>query len=187
MLVQFDTQDPHEVIHRFKPIGEIPELNPETYAPRPSTPLLEAFGRGINDLESGLGEIKEEGYKKMKKNKQELILKIGAAGGSITLWSVSAKDGARSFVVKTDESTLKGMMTEEDAEGIAFKSKTAPLHSFADAMIALGHYQWHLLYPMFVHEDFRDPVLKAVRNLGGEKLANRWQQALNDGLFVHFT
>ena len=146
-----------------------------------STPLLDALGLGINDLEASLGEIKEEGHKKMKKNKQELILKVGAAGGSLSLWSVSAKDGTRSFVVKTDESTLKGLMTEEDAEGIAFKSKTAPLHSFADAMIALGHYSWHLLYPMFVHQDFREPVLKAVMNLGGEKLANRWQQKLNVG------
>jgi hypothetical protein len=60
-LVQFDTQDPYEVIHRFKPIGEIPELNRETYVPRASTPLLDALGRGINDLEASLGEIKEEG------------------------------------------------------------------------------------------------------------------------------
>jgi hypothetical protein len=59
-LVQFDSQDPYEVIHRFKPIGEIPELTRETYVPRASTPLLDALGRGINDLEAGLGELKEE-------------------------------------------------------------------------------------------------------------------------------
>jgi hypothetical protein len=121
----------------------------------------------------------------MKKNKQELILKVGAAGGSISLWSVGAKDGTRSFLVEKDESTLKDLMTAEDAEGIAFKSKTGPLHSFADAMIALGPYRWHLLYPMFVHQDFREPVLTAVMNLGGEKLANRWQQILNVRFSVH--
>jgi len=59
-LVQFDTQDSYEVIHRFKPIGDIPELNRETYVPRASTPLLDALGRGINDLEKSLSEIKEE-------------------------------------------------------------------------------------------------------------------------------
>jgi hypothetical protein len=59
-LVQFDSQDPYEVIHRFKPIGEIPELNRETYVPRASTPLLDALGRGINDLEASIGELKEE-------------------------------------------------------------------------------------------------------------------------------
>lgn len=59
-LVQFDSQDPYEVIHRFKPIAEVPALNRETYVPRASTPLLDALGRGINDLEASLGELKEE-------------------------------------------------------------------------------------------------------------------------------
>jgi len=59
-LAQFDTQDPYEVIHRFKPIEEIPELDRETYVPRASTPLLDALGRGINDLEKSLSELKEE-------------------------------------------------------------------------------------------------------------------------------
>jgi hypothetical protein len=123
----------------------------------------------------------------MKKNKQELILKVGTAGGSISVWSVSAQDGTRSFVVKTDESTIKELMTDEDAAGIAFKSKTGSLNFFADALTVLGRYPWHLLYPMFVHQDFIDPVLTAVMNLGGEKLANRWQRKLNCGFFGHFT
>jgi hypothetical protein len=59
-LVQFDTQDPYEVIHRFKPIKDVPELNRKTYIPRASTPLLDALGRGINDLEKSLGELKED-------------------------------------------------------------------------------------------------------------------------------
>ena len=59
-LVQFDTQDPYEVIHKFKPIKEVPALTRETFVPRASTPLLDALGRGINDLESCLGQLKEE-------------------------------------------------------------------------------------------------------------------------------
>lgn len=58
-LVQFDTQDPYEVLHHFKPVAEIPELTRETYVPRASTPLLDAFGRGINDLEASLGKLPE--------------------------------------------------------------------------------------------------------------------------------
>lgn len=78
-------------------------------------------------------------------------------------------------------------MTEEEAAGITFKSKTGLLRSFAEALTILGRYPWHSLYPMFVHQDFREPVLKAVMNLGGEKLANRWQRKLNGGFFGHFT
>lgn len=56
-LVQFDTQDPYEVLHHFKPIGEIPKLTKETYVPRSMTPLLDAIGRGINDLEAGIAKL----------------------------------------------------------------------------------------------------------------------------------
>ena len=39
-LVQFDTQDPYEVIHQWKPVNEVPELTRSSYVPRASTPLL---------------------------------------------------------------------------------------------------------------------------------------------------
>lgn len=56
-LVQFDSQDPYEVIHRFAPVQDVPELTHETFVPRASTPLLDAMGRGINDLEKSLSDI----------------------------------------------------------------------------------------------------------------------------------
>ena len=59
-LVQFDSQDPYEVIHRFKPIKEVPELTRETYVPRATTPLLDALGRGINDLEKSLADMDKQ-------------------------------------------------------------------------------------------------------------------------------
>lgn len=59
-LVQFDSQDPYEVIHHFKPVVLIPELTRETYVPRASTPLLDAIGRAINDLEQSLAKLNEE-------------------------------------------------------------------------------------------------------------------------------
>ena len=58
-LVQFDSQDPYEVIHQVKTIKEVPELTRETYVPRATTPLLDAMGRGINDLEKCLADMKE--------------------------------------------------------------------------------------------------------------------------------
>jgi hypothetical protein len=59
-LVQFDSQDPYEMVHRFKPVGEVPELTRETFVPRASTPLLDAMGRGINDLEKSVLDLAEE-------------------------------------------------------------------------------------------------------------------------------
>ena len=71
-------------------------------------------------------------------------------------------------------------MTKEEASGITFKSKTGALRSFADALIVLERYPWHLFSPLFVHQDFIDPVLKAVLNLGGEKESRRWRRKLED-------
>jgi len=113
----------------------------------------------------------------MKKGEeQKLILKVGAAGGSLSGWSVNTKDGTPSFVVKTDESTLKEFMDDVDTNGLSFKSKIGSLHSFTDALIVLERYPWHLFSPLFVHQDFIDPVLKAVVNLGGEKEVTRWRR-----------
>jgi hypothetical protein len=56
-LVQFDTQNPYEVIHKFKPLKDIPDLTRETFVPRAATPLLDAMGRGINDLEDTLADL----------------------------------------------------------------------------------------------------------------------------------
>ncbi len=58
-LVQFDTQDPYEIIHWLKPVKDIPELNKKTYEPRAATPLLDAMGRGINDLEKCISKMKK--------------------------------------------------------------------------------------------------------------------------------
>ncbi len=58
-LVQFDSQDPYEVLQDFRPIADVPELTAETYVPRASTPLLDALGRGINDLAAKIANLPE--------------------------------------------------------------------------------------------------------------------------------
>ena len=56
-LVQFDTPDAYEVIHRFQPITKVPALSSTTYVPRGLTPLFDALGRGINDLAHFLANL----------------------------------------------------------------------------------------------------------------------------------
>jgi hypothetical protein len=56
-LVQFDSQDPFEVVHDFLPIGEIPPLDRERFVPRGGTPLLDALGRTMLDLEARLAAL----------------------------------------------------------------------------------------------------------------------------------
>lgn len=59
-LVQFDSQDPYEIVHKFKALAAVPELTRATFVPRASTPLLDAMGRGINDLENTLADLRED-------------------------------------------------------------------------------------------------------------------------------
>lgn len=56
-LVQFDTGNPYEVVHNYKPLQEIPELNDKTFVPRGGTPLLDCLGRGINDLSEHINKL----------------------------------------------------------------------------------------------------------------------------------
>ena len=58
-LIQFDSQNPYEVIHDFKPLKDVPELTRETFVPRAMTPLLDAIGRTINDVESRVKALGE--------------------------------------------------------------------------------------------------------------------------------
>src|SRR5687767_8818788 len=63
-LIQFDSQDPYEVIYQFLPIQAVPNLTRETYIPRGFTPLYDAIGRGILDLDSSLANLSAEKHPK---------------------------------------------------------------------------------------------------------------------------
>ena len=56
-LVQFDSQDPYEIIHNGIPIGKVPELTRQQYQPRGGTPLLDALGTLITRIDQRLGDL----------------------------------------------------------------------------------------------------------------------------------
>jgi hypothetical protein len=58
-LVQFDEQDPYEVIYNFAKLEEVKPLTRDTFVPRGWTPLLDALGRGINDCGQRLSQMPE--------------------------------------------------------------------------------------------------------------------------------
>ncbi len=58
-LVQFDSQDPYEVLQDTQPLGLVPRLTRETFVPRGGTPLLDAMGRLVNDVEAKVARLKE--------------------------------------------------------------------------------------------------------------------------------
>lgn len=48
-LIQFDGQDPHEVLEDARPIEQIPALDARRFVPRGNTPLFDAMGHAIAD------------------------------------------------------------------------------------------------------------------------------------------
>lgn len=56
-LVQFDNE--YEVLHSMKPIGDIPELNSQTFVPRGTTALLDAIGRTVDETGAALEKMDE--------------------------------------------------------------------------------------------------------------------------------
>lgn len=58
-LVQFDSSDPYELVHAVSPVAAVPPLTRATYVPRASTPLYDAVGRGILELDAHLAGLPE--------------------------------------------------------------------------------------------------------------------------------
>lgn len=47
-LIQFDSQEPHEVVFTGRDISAVPPLTSQTFMPRSATPLFDALGRTIS-------------------------------------------------------------------------------------------------------------------------------------------
>ena len=114
-LIQFDSQDPYEVIHRFKPIADVAELTRLTYVPRASTPLLDAMGRGINDLEASVGSLKEE-------DRPEKVVLVVVTDGQ--------ENASQEF---TRKQILEMIKTREEKDGWQFVFLSADLAAIRDA------------------------------------------------------
>ncbi len=59
-LVQFNSQDPHEVVYDRMPLEDVPKLTVDTYQPRASTPLYDALGWTLDYIGQALDVLAEE-------------------------------------------------------------------------------------------------------------------------------
>jgi Mg-chelatase subunit ChlD len=114
-LVQFDTQDPYEVIHRFRAIQTVPKLTRETFVPRASTPLLDALGRGINDLEQSVAQMAKE-------ERPAKVVMVVITDGQ--------ENSSREF---RKEQIVKMIQEKQEQQGWQFVFLSADLASIGDA------------------------------------------------------
>lgn len=60
-LVQFDSEDPFEVLIHGEALDQVPALDPNRYIPRGSTPLWDAVGRMITRIDSEIATRADAG------------------------------------------------------------------------------------------------------------------------------
>jgi len=113
-LVQFDSQDPYEVLHAAKPIADVTPLTREQYVPRASTPLYDAMGRGILDLESQIAK-RPEGERPSK------------------IIFVVVTDGAENASQEFDRPAITKLIDTKKAAGWDFVFLSADMDAFHDA------------------------------------------------------
>jgi Mg-chelatase subunit ChlD len=126
-VVQFDSENPYDVVTSFKPLAEAPELTRETYVPRAATPLFDALGRGINDLDAHLSALKAE---ERPGKVIFMVMTDGMENASVEF----TKEGVQKLIkAKTDESGWQFVFLTADlaamneAAGVGFKNNSSLL------------------------------------------------------------
>src|SRR5208282_2757906 len=93
----------------------------------------------------------------------EVVLEVGAEGGSLTLRRERDADGDWQFWVERNETALYDLLSEEDRSEIGgYFAQTGYVYSFHEALDLLDKYPWFRLYPVQVHPEFLDAVLLDV-------------------------
>ena len=109
----------------------------------------------------------------------EIVLKIGAEGGMVTI-SRERIEEAWQFRVKVDETTLYDVLSEEDRAGMGVKDfvRTEYAPTLQEALHRLDKYEWFRLCPLGVHPEFLGAVLAEVEKRGGLDQVARWRKRL---------
>jgi hypothetical protein len=105
----------------------------------------------------------------------ETILKLGAEGGSLTLFANRDAAGHWMFWTQTDESTMYDLLDEEDLRGLGSLVKTSEsVSSLPEACALLDKYPWCGMTLIQVHPKFRLAILDEVQKRGTPEEVALW-------------
>ena len=108
-----------------------------------------------------------------KPDSEELILEIGAEGGSLIIRRFLAPDGTWKFIVIADESTLADFLDEADQKDLV--KKYLPVDTFEEALQLMDKYPWQALPLISVHPEYAVIVQSKMND---QPVANR-RRSLN--------
>jgi hypothetical protein len=112
----------------------------------------------------------------------EVIMEVGAEGGSIKVLSRSADDGAAQYSVQLRDQAMTFLSNDE--AGPEIRRDYAWTASWEQVVKTLGKWPWPMLCPVYVHPDFRERVLSQVKLYRGwdgqparASAVERWKKA----------
>jgi hypothetical protein len=109
---------------------------------------------------------------------EEVVLRVGAEGGSLTVYRVPSTDGQWYWEVETNEVATYDLLSEADDLDAASSVRRTRVRSLEDALVVLDKYPWVRLTPIQVHADYRDVILHAVFERGSACDQERWRAML---------
>ena len=112
--------------------------------------------------------------------KLQVILEIGAEGGSMTILGSRSPSGDWKFCSERNEAAIADLLSEEDLAGFGlenFYHRSGFVDTFEQALELIDRYPWHRLWPLHVHPEFYDRVLAEVQERGGD--VERWKTILS--------
>ena len=116
-LVQFDTQDPHEVVFAGRDVAKVPPLTEATFVPRAATPLYDATGCFIARIDRRVAKRKAAG-----KRPEKIVV-------------VTITDGQENSSVRWSRSMILDLIEARRAAGWTFVYLSADPSAYADATV----------------------------------------------------
>jgi hypothetical protein len=108
----------------------------------------------------------------------EIILEIGAEGGSITLSRSRSSNEVWLFSLRAFDCSDDEPQQEADQDSSRV-SKLSAAYSWPEAVGLLNRYaSWYRLYPLALHPEFEHYILDEVKKHGGKAEVDRWRRIL---------
>ena len=116
---------------------------------------------------------------KKQSSPSEVILEVGAEGGTLTLVRERIGGAEWQFRMGRDEEAIYDLLLEEDRGKIGnYFARTECVKSFPEALNLLDKYPWFRLQRLYVHPEFLDAILLEVGIRGGVQQEARWREQL---------
>jgi hypothetical protein len=110
---------------------------------------------------------------------EEVILKLGGEGETLTLMSNRDGDGLRQYHIRINSAALEDLIDEEGSAQNSDRT-TSKVSSWKEAALLLeGYPYWRKLFVLDIHPEFVSPVESLISNKLNKEEQERWKLRLS--------